>query len=209
MQTILTQTGAPAAPILTASDVKTHSRIDGTSEDSLIEKYIAALTSYLDGKDGVLNRALITQSYRLVLDDFPVSSRDPINIPLPPLQQIDSITYIDANETEQTMAASKYIVRTDSEPGRVFPAYNESWPSVIDRVAAVTVNFTAGYGDNASDIPDSILHAAYLLIDQWYHQRSASTDKPLSAQPMGVKSLLSPFTVKCFGPFNPLIRPYS
>ena len=48
--------------------VKSHLGITTTASDPLIVEYIRAATRELDGPDGLLSRALITQTWRLELD---------------------------------------------------------------------------------------------------------------------------------------------
>lgn len=110
------------------------------------------ITTARDMAETITRRAFITQTWELVLDGFPTGG---IVLPLPPLQSVASIKYIDDNGDQQTLDALLYAVDTDSEPGLVVPAYGESWPSTRDEVNAVRVRFVAGYGA-AADVPAAI-----------------------------------------------------
>lgn len=99
----------------------------------------------------VLRRPLITQTWKLTLDQFP-GWADAISIPLPPLQSITTIKYYDTAGVLQTMDAADYIVDAQSEPARVTPTIDDSWPQTQERVGAVEIVFVAGYGA-ASDVP--------------------------------------------------------
>ena len=75
-----------------------------------------------------------------------------------------SIQYVDDAGDTQTLSTSLYQVDTKSQPGRIIPAYGESWPTVrSDTLNAVTVNFVAGYGDDPEDVPAGLRHAVKLI----------------------------------------------
>ena len=153
------QTAPPTAEPVSLDALKAHLRVDGGDEDELLAAYCAAAREACETFQG---RAYVAQIWQVTLDRFPgpgedwvadkdfVPSADPfsvgvIKLPRPPLQSITSIAYVDANGATQTLAASGYQVDTASEPGRVLPAYNGSWPSTRAQPNAVTITFTAGY----------------------------------------------------------------
>jgi len=109
----------------------------------------------------------------LILDEFPPDARNctsTIDVPVPPLQSVSSITYLDNNGDSQTLAASKYDVDASSEPGRIAPAFGETWPDTRDVNNAVTVTFIAGY-TTAALVPDTIKHAIKMITGHWYENR--------------------------------------
>ena len=99
---------APAKPVLTVEQVKPHLCLttDYTEQDSVIQDYIDSAVAEIDGIAGMLNRALITQSWTAVMDDFPSS----IVLPLPPGQSVTSVKYYDSDGVLQTVSASNYLV---------------------------------------------------------------------------------------------------
>jgi uncharacterized phiE125 gp8 family phage protein len=108
--------------------------------------------------------ALVTQTWELVLDGFPTGG---IVVPLPPLQSVTSIKYIDTDGTEQTLDALLYSVDDDSIPGLIVPAYGETWPTTRDEVNAVRVRFVAGFGD-ADDVPEDIKSWIKIMVGTMY-----------------------------------------
>jgi len=165
----LRRTAAPDELPVSVDDVRFDLRLIDTSQDDAIESYIAAAVEELDGKDGTLGRALVTQSWELILDRFPCASE--IKIPLPPLQEVTGITYLDTNGDAQTLATSVYAVDTASEPGVVSLKYGQTWPSTRCQRGAVTIAFTCGYGVS-SDVPESIRSAVKLEVADRLEQRS-------------------------------------
>lgn len=137
-------------------------------------------------------RVLITQTWDLKLDCF---SGDLIRLPLPPLQSVSSINYVDANGVTPTLwAATKYIVDAPAgdhaERGRVTLAYGESWPVTRAIANAVTVEFIAGYGE-AGAVPLGIKQAMLLIIGHWYATREAvNVGNIVNEMPMSANALL-------------------
>jgi uncharacterized phiE125 gp8 family phage protein len=95
-----------------------------------------------------------------------------ILVPRPPLISVSSITYVDGNGTTQTLSAAAYKVDTDSEPGRITPAYGYCWPTTRAEINAIAITYVAGYATRAA-VPASIKQAMLLLIGHWYENREA------------------------------------
>jgi uncharacterized phiE125 gp8 family phage protein len=197
----LIRTSPPAADIMTLAEARAQIRLDATGspashpDDTLVQGLIAAVTDYLDGYDGILGRALITQTWVMKLDRFPASGCA-ARLPLAPLQSIDSITYVDADGATQTLASSVYQVTGAGAGGggHFRLAYNQSWPSVRDQAEAVSVTFTCGYGDAATDVPAILRHAAKMLIAHFYENREeviAGNGLTVNELPMGARSIIS------------------
>lgn len=182
----------PAAPLLTTDEAKEQVVAVGFSDDdSLIDRYVAAASGYLDAEHGILGRALVTQTWRVTFSGTPASRT--LSLPFPRLQSVSSVTYYDLDGVEQTFGASNYRVISPDHGGFIELVDGASWPAVASRSDAMSVEFVAGYGDAGSDVPAPIRQAAALLAGLWYKEREAATDTAFSALPMGVQSLLQPF----------------
>ena len=130
----------------------------------------------------------------------PYFAGDAIRVPLPPLQSVTSITYIDTAGDSQTLAASKYTVDTSSEPARIVPSFSNDWPSTRAQIDAVTVRIVAGYGVSGSDVPAPITSALLLIAAHYYEQRQPVVVGTIVADlPMAVDALLAPYRVWTFG----------
>lgn len=156
-----------------------------SAEDSLLTGLIQAAREYTEGFQ---NRALVTQTWELVLDEWP--AEDYIDIPLPPLQSITSIVYKDTAGTEATMSTGDYIVDVDSFVGRVALAYGKSWPSAtLYPYGGIRIRFVAGYG-LAVSVPQATKQALLLLIAAWYENREGISERSMQEVPFAVKALL-------------------
>lgn len=183
---------APTAQPLTLTETKAHLRVDTTDEDALIDRLIAVAVADIDGADGWLNRAIMTQTWDLWLDGFPSAGKRQIGVPLPTLQSVTSIIYIDIEGVTQTLATSVYDVFGvgGTQPARIAEAHGQSWPSTRRQSDAVTVRFVAGYGDATTDVPEDIRHALLLMVGHLYEHREAVAERAMHGVPMAAGALL-------------------
>jgi uncharacterized phiE125 gp8 family phage protein len=174
------RTAAPETPLLTAAELRERLGAGTEFATATADALIAAATEQLDGYRGWLGRALITQSWRLVLPGFFVNqqpynvsallSRDGrIKIPVPPLQKITAVKYTDTAGVVQTLDPAAYRKIDGSIFATLIPLEGTSWPATRPQDDAVTIEFVAGYGDSGSDVPESLRNAVVL---QASHLRS-------------------------------------
>ena len=194
----LTLVIAPAEAPISLTRALGHLRVKSGEENDLVADLIVAVTTYVDGASGILGRALVTQTWDLKLDRFPVSSLIPIEVQLPPLQSVSSIKYIDTDGVEQEWDNSEYQVASgeNSPLARILPAFNESWPITRNQPDAVTIRYVAGYGTPA-DVPGAIKSAMLLIIGELYERREeAIAGTIISRIPFGAEALLRSFRVR-------------
>lgn len=144
-------------------------------EDDYITDLITAAREYAEG---VLNKAIGSQKWKLILDDFPAN--DYIELPYPPLQSVSSVTYINSTGVSATMSASEssgYIVDTQSEPGKIFLSYNGLWPAFTAYPHnAVEILYTCGY--TSTTVPKRIKDAILKLIGLLHNHRVTGIPQP-------------------------------
>ncbi|HEY4200049.1 MAG TPA: hypothetical protein VGM83_05775 [Devosiaceae bacterium] len=129
--------------------------------DGLIEMAV----DRLDGPNGLLNRALISQVWKANYAAFPVE----IPVPLARCTAIQSVTYLDVNGAAQTLATPAYrITGLNTDNARIRPVNGTAWPTTCRDGEAVTVTFTSGFGADAEDIPGSIRHAILEAVARAY-----------------------------------------
>lgn len=180
---------APAEYPVTLEMAKEHLRVIDDDDEALIEMLLGAATR---NAERFLGRALIDQTWELVLDGFPTEF-DEIKIPLPPLIEVVSVAYDDEDGNEQTLSASVYTVDNASEPGWIT---SESWPSTFDGINAVRIRFRAGYIDTtispeAQNVPFDIRAAVLLSLGSLYeHRETVVIGQTATALPWGAEQLL-------------------
>lgn len=182
---------APGVKLVSLVDAKNAAKVDSNDDDALIEGMIEAAISHLDAWSGVLGRCLINQDWRLSLRDWPACRF--IRLPFPDVSAA-TVKYFDESNDEQTVSGSLFT-RLEDERGTLIRFSDEfAFPSVFgDRGDGVQVEFTAGYGANATDVPQAIRTAILLIVAHWYNNREASVEGQQSEIPFGASALLSPY----------------
>lgn len=184
---------APAAEPVILAEAKLHCRVDSADDDTLITALIVAARELAEQQTG---RALVTQTWELALDAFPVSE---IELPLPPVQSIVSIKYLDSNGAEQTVPGADYgLDNYGSVRHLVILAAGVEWPATLVAANAVKVRFVAGYGA-AVDVPGSIRQWMLLQIGNWYATRESVNIGNIVNEMPYVGALLDPYRVLRFG----------
>lgn len=187
-------TSAPGVEPLSLAEAKNFVRT--AASDAATEATLTAMvTAARVHVESLLWRQLITATYELRLECFPVASSDrpyaEILAPRPPLQSVSSVVYVDADGESQTWDAANYVVDVQSEPGRIYPAYGVVWPTVRKSPNAVIVTYDAGFGDAATDVPEVILLALRLVVaDMW------ACRLPVARGNSTVERLLDPESVR-------------
>lgn len=178
---------APAVEPLTTAEAKSHLRVDASTEDALIDAYVAAARAFYEEATW---RALITQTWAMRLEQWPYE--ESILLPKPPLQSVTSITYVDSDGDSHTMASADYTVYAQ-DPGRIWLGYSKSWPSVTLRPGpSITITFVAGYG-LAAAVPVIDKQAIRLMVGHFYENREEVMAIPgisLAQLPMAAQSII-------------------
>lgn len=177
-------TDTTAEPV-TLSDAKDHMRVTTTEEDTIITNMIVVARKWCEGYSG---RAYMDQTWDIYLDDFPDV---PYEVPLPPLQSITHIKYVDTDDTTSTVDSDTYNVDSYSAPGRINLACGESWPTTTLRtVNGVVIRVVCG-STAIGDVPEEYKLAIKLLVGHLYEHREETTiERNLEQIPMGIKAIL-------------------
>jgi len=187
----LKRTSAPGSTAVSLDEAKRQLRVLTSDEDMAIGEYLDAAIAFCDGREGVLGRALITQSWEWRIHDFPAGGV--IRLPLPPLQSVESIKYLDTGGVEQTLSTDIYNVESSTRDGVVWRAYSKTWPSVRNVPYAVRIAFTAGYGDDEVDVPGPIKQAIKLVLTHLYESRGVVDPNVMAA---AVRTVAGPYKIE-------------
>lgn len=189
MALVLTS-GPPSEPV-TVAEARAHLRVDTPQEDTLIASLILAARLHVETALGL---ALITQSWRLLLDRWPLE-RD-LELPLRPLQTIDAVRVLPAEGAPALIDDAAYIADPVSVPPRLVRT-GVIWPQPGRAANGIEIDFTAGYGPSASDVPPPIRQALMLLIAHWHERREPIEVGALdTAVPGPVSDLLEPYRMR-------------
>ena len=187
----LVMTSGPALEPVTLAEAKALARVDGNVEDALIQSLI--LTSRLH-IETALSIALITQSWRVVLDAWPQG--DVLDLPLRPVQSIVSVSVLSADGVPTTIDAADYRLDAASAPPRLVRRAG-AWPSPGRARGGIEIDLVCGYGASGGHVPQPIRHALLLLVAHWYEHRDPVEIGSASTRiPEAISLLLEPYRIK-------------
>jgi uncharacterized phiE125 gp8 family phage protein len=191
----LTHIDPPATLPVSLEEMKNHSHIDGALEDARISDFLRTAMAKLDGRDGLLGRCLITQSWRLTLDGFPPE----IALPLPPCQAVLAVRYVNPAGMLQTLAPEAYQVfgLGDTDPARIRSAFGGSFPATRRSPESVIVEFRAGYGE-AADVPEPLRTAIKMHAGHLHEHRESVAAGTFSEVPQGYHDLVGDYRIWSF-----------
>lgn len=178
----------PATRLLTLAEAKAHCRVDHDDDDAVLSALALATERHLDGIDGALGRALISQVWR---QDFR-SFSDPLRLPFTDIRAVTT-TYRDADDVLRTVSASDYEIVEDEISPLVVLTPSFAPPALSqNRSAPVSVEFTTGFGSSPEDVPGPIRTAALMLVAHLYLNREAVAGAK-TPTPYGFDDLISPY----------------
>lgn len=161
---------APTVEPVTLDEAKLHLRVDGADEHTLITDLIMGARQLAERET---KRAFITQTWEMFLDYAPPE----IEIPKPPLQSVVEITVFDEDGGEALVDNTTYIVDpSQNSRGRVKVKSGLGWPSHRE-FASFRIEFKAGYGDAATDVPQALKQKLLQMIAYLYDNRGLEEEE--------------------------------
>ncbi len=180
---------------LTVAEVKLYLRVSNTADDALIEELIETASLCCES---YTRRVLITKTFRTYRDCW---LRPYIELRKSPLQSIESVKYYDTENVLQTLDASNYY--TTDEPdyySKILYTQDATLPSLYKRLQAIEIEFKAGYGDTADDIPADLKLAMKQHIAMMYENRGDCADATCSNMlPATAKNIYNKYKIQEIG----------
>lgn len=194
-------TGPVVEPV-TVDEVKLSLRFPLTSEDPLIAMDIAAGRLHVEQETG---RQLLEATWVRSLEGFPADGL--IELPRPPLLAVESVTYADG-DVDVVVDPAAYVVHAPRDAyarrGWLRPVAGGTWPTVTRATGAVRVQYRAGYGPAATDVPDLLRVALLYVIGSFHQFRSEVQQEQHGAIvkiPLGAASILRQFRYTALAQF--------
>lgn len=132
--------------------------------------FIDTITAVRQDAENFTRRAFIEQTLRVSFDGWPCF---PVLLPRPPLIEIESVTLYDLEDSSTSINTSDLLIDVYSSPGRFTINSGYSLPSVSLRaVNSVVIQYKAGYGSSADDVPRNFKQAMLLHLGYLYECRS-------------------------------------
>ncbi len=173
----LYRTVDPAGEPVTLADAKAQLRIAHDSEDALISGLIKAARAEVEAQTGM---ALIDQSWRLAMDCWPHDGL--VRLRRHPVKEILSVTVYGEEGEAAVLDSASYQADLVTRPARL---HFTSPPAPERRLNGIEVDFTAGFGEAGTDVPDLLKRAVLMLVAHWYEFRATygAQDQPVSIPP--------------------------
>ena len=182
---LILETAALTEPV-TLADVKTYLKIDNNAEDTLLASMITAARVQLETR---LNRAFLRQLWSLYLDYLPPDGV--IYLPLSPVISIENVAIIDDLQVYNIIDDSFYI--TNLKPDNGLLKTIKTLPDIASEYAGLRVQFWAGYGVAATDIPAPIGQAILHLVAFWHENRGPIASGEMHQIPRSILEIIAPF----------------
>lgn len=177
----------PEVTPVTLAEARTNSRIDGDCYDTELTLQIEAATRWIQEQT---EAALITSTWRWTFDQFPRNRRW-LDLPMWPVQSIESIEYRDASDAWVEVTAGDIVLRSNNGRARIALAGWDAWPSAKYTPDAVRIDFVAGFGDADTDVPAVWKQAVLLLSSHWFENRQAAQSGPEAREvPFGLMAII-------------------
>jgi len=177
----------PAVEPVGLEEAKAYLGVLDGAEDALISNLITAARQAVEQYCG---RVLISQNWRLTLDQWPQEVSDQgvgqddvglcsarssvgggriaIRLPKPPLQSVLAVRIYSAAGLAATLPASNFVVDGSTTPGRMVMISGASLSVIGQAVRGLEIDFTAGYGASANDVPAVLRQAVLQAVKALY-----------------------------------------
>lgn len=177
----------PAAEPLSLAEAKAFLRVETADEDALITALIAAGRIHVERQSGL---ALITQSWRLVLDCWPDNGR--IAVRPAPLLALTAARVLDFDGEARAIDLRPFV--TDASTSTLsFRPWTLPMPTRI--AAGIELDVSTGFGDAAGDVPEPLRQAVRLLVAHWYENRGIVAGTQGPPLPPGAAALVAPYRI--------------
>jgi uncharacterized phiE125 gp8 family phage protein len=178
---------APAIEPLTLDEAKAYLRVETTDDDEVIATLISGARIHVEAQT---RRALITQSWRLVLEAWPADGR--VAVWPAPLQSLSAARVYDLDNNASSVDTQSFVADLAAS-ALIFAPWALTQPQRIG--AGIELDVVCGYGAAATDVPEPLRQAIRLLIAHWYENRGLvmSGAASVAVLPETVSALLAPY----------------
>lgn len=172
----------PALDPVSLDEARAFLRVEHHDDDDTIAALVASARIHVETQT---RRALITQSWRVVADAWPVERR--IAILPAPVQSVSAVRVYDESVTPQTVDAQAFVVDASASALAFAP-----WvlPVPGRASAGIEIDVICGYGDAALDVPEPLRQAVRELAAHWYENRGVAG---AALMPGTAAALLAPY----------------
>ena len=151
---VITSSHRAAVEPLSLAEAKAFLRVENSDDDDVISALIAGSRIHIEAQT---RRALVTQSWRIALDQWPADGRLPVRPA--PLQEVTAARVYDFQGNAQSLDLQAFVI----DPGNstlVFAPWSLAQPGRL--AAGIEFDVVCGFGDAGSDVPEPLRQAIRL-----------------------------------------------
>lgn len=169
---------APASEPVSLAEAKENMRVDVSDEDSLITSLISVAR---DKAEKYCNRYFADATAALIFESLP-TGETPLDIPVPDVQSVDAVTYIDDTGAPQVVSNTTF----NSDVQLLYP--ESSWPT--DEATGARVDVSVGAPVEIVAVKQAIL----LFVTDLYEHRGNMSERQIYNN-QAATMLLQPYRV--------------
>lgn len=181
------QLTGPSFQAVSLEDVKAYLRIDGSTEDALIESLITASAELAESH---IESSILRQKWEIWLDGIPAPMRDKwwngtrqahintlwgeprfIELPRGPVFEVDDFFFFDTSDTQQSYDLDKVFLDKSVNVARLTLKFNETWPINLRHTSSINIQYKTGAATTTAEVPASFQEAVKLIIGNLYENR--------------------------------------
>lgn len=179
----------PAVEAVSLDAAKAYLRLDTADEDALVTTLLTAARLHVESTTGL---ALLTQSWRLVLDDWPPGRL--LRLPVGPLASLTAITAYDATGTPTALPLAGILLDATARPPVAFLPEGFGSAPALRPYQGLEIDYVAGFGSAPEAVPAALTQALLSLVGFWFENRDAVLVAGSGAVlPAGFDALLGPY----------------
>jgi len=219
----LTLVTPPAVEVWTVADAEVLEALkldDPPADAAFVTLCLKSARRYFERITGL---SLITQVWQVTFDDLPIRTGQygleyglapsmsrftgqaagrQIIFPRAPLKEVTLFKYLDSAGALATFDPANYTVGsvgTSGAFGRLWLNEGADWPDVGSYPGALQIQFSAGFGAAASNVPEEIRAALLFLAAHWYENRLPIDPDGSAHMPLHLDSLIEMHRVTNIG----------
>jgi len=186
---------------ITLDEARDHLRVTPSEDsptshpdDDIIMLQLGAAREWCEN---YIKRSIAQKTLELALDSFPTNGK--IELQMPPVISVMSVSYSDGDGNQQTVSSSDYVLNDYVDPPLLVLATGATWPTTDNSVNAIKIRYLTGYtldfdSPDSNPFPKAIRAAILLLLGHWYANREL-IGSPTVMQ-YAVESLLLPYRLR-------------
>ena len=141
--------------------------------------------------EGALGLALITQTWRMTLDQWPANGI--VEIGIAPVKAVTAVRARMIGAAAIALPLPGFAVDLGLRPARI-ALRPGTVPLTTEPIGGIEIDLSAGYGVAPTDVPAPIRQALLLLVSHWYETREpALFGHEATHIPYTVSDLLHPY----------------